>query len=502
MQQFHVRKMFHTLLRTSTLTLLVMLSLGFLATPVGAASQSTHQTPVFSTTGQGSVVPRQVSTFTTPQVQDTAHSGTVGNLPAPGGRAHVPSPQNVVRVPAPVNADLTTNTKFEGQKENGWQPSDSNGAGGLNNYLETVNEQWEVYSRSGTKQFATTFTSWFGKPTGTNIFDPVTQWDKSGKRFMFIVDTGSSLLLSVAQQTSGIGNYCTYTFNTPAGDFADFEKLGVDVDGVYFSVNLYSGNTFVSNELFFANRTQLETCATTSFTFWTGLKNPDGSVAFAIVPARQDSASVGIEYMVNSYPGGACQLTLWKLTSSKVLSNKAVGTQCYSPPPAAKQKGSAGRIAAGDNRLYQANFLNGLLTLNTVGSHDWGDGNGKVGIVEWFVLNASAGSVNSQGSFGTPGYWLFYPATILNSAGNKLFVYDASGPSIDPSIWYVNQTLSGTQTLASGASFYGTSGTARWGDYSSAWLDPVSTSSNSIWITSQYAKGTNLWGTKVGRVTP
>src|SRR5260370_18331705 len=117
MQQFHVRKMFYTLLRRGTIGFLVMVSLSFLATPVGATSHATHQIPAFSTTGQGSVVPRQVSTFTTPQVRVTAHSGTVGYLPAPGGRAHVPSPQNVVRVPAPINANLTTNTKFEGIRD-------------------------------------------------------------------------------------------------------------------------------------------------------------------------------------------------------------------------------------------------------------------------------------------------------------------------------------------------------------------------------------------------
>lgn len=470
------------------------------ASPVGATSQSTHQLSSFSPSGQGSVVPRNVSTFTTPQIQATGH-GSVANLPGPGDRANVPSPQNVVRVPVPVNLNLTTNVKFEGQSYNGFEPSDSNGAGGLNNYVETVNAQLAVYSRSGSQQFKTSFKTWFG--VSGLIFDPVVQWDKSGQRFLFIVNTGSSLLLSVAQQTGGIGHYCTYTFPTPSGDFADYEKLGVDTDGVYFTVNLYTGNppVFTSNELFFANRTQLETCLIGSYTTWTTLKNPDGSVAFAIVPARQDSSSSNIEYMVNSYPNGACQLTLWKLTSSKSLSNSTVSTQCYSPPPPAKQKGSSGTIDAGDNRLYQANFLNGMLTLDTVGSFNFGDGNGPVGIVEWFVLNASSSTVSSQGSFGTPGFWLFYPATILNSAGHKLFVFDASGNTIYPSIWYVNQTLSGTQTLASGAGHYGTIGTARWGDYQSAWLDPTTTSPNSIWITGQYAKANNLWGTKVGRVT-
>lgn len=466
------------------------------AAPIGATSQRSRS---FSSSGQGTVTPKEVSTLTTPQIPGKGH-GSVSYLPAPGSHANVPSPQNVVRVPAPINANLTTNTKFVGQAENGFQPSDTNGAGGLNNYVETVNEQWAVYSRTGSQQFETNFNTWFG--VSGSIFDPVVQWDKTGKRFIFIVDTGSSLLLSVAKQTNGIGNYCNYTFPTPSGNFADYEKLGVDSDGVYFSTNLYVNNLFSSNELFFANRTQLESCATVNYTTWSKLKNPDGSVAFAIVPARQDSSSSHIEYLVNAYPGGACQLTLWSLTSSASLTNTSVSTQCYSPPPPAKQLGSSGTIDTGDNRLYQANFLNGLLTLNTVGSHDFGDGNGTVGIVEWFVLNASSATVFNQGSFGTPGFWLFYPATILNSAGHMLFVYSASGKTIHPSVWYVNQTLSGTKTLASGAGFYGTSGTARWGDYQSAWLDPVTTSANSIWITGQYAKANNLWGTEAARVTP
>lgn len=397
-----------------------------------------------------------------------------------------------------MRQSLSTKTTFAGQSENGWQPSDSNGAGGLNNYFETVNEQFEIYSRTGTAQYGTNFNAWFG--VTSNPFDPVVQWDKTGKRFLFIVDNSSSLLVSVAKQTNGLGSYCNYTFNTLGGYFADFEKLGVDADGVYFTANLY-GSPF-TNELFFANRTQMESCQSVNYTYWTGLTNPDGSVAFAIVPSRADSSTGGVEYMVNSYPGGACQLTLWSLTSSGSLNNATVSTQCYSPPPSAKQLGSSGTVDAGDNRLYQADYLNGLLTLDTVGSHDWGDGNGPVGIVEWFVLNASSNSVYNQGAFGTTGYWLFYPATIRNSLGNMLFVYDASGPTIYPSIWYVNQSLSGTLALASGTSYYGESGVSRWGDYQSAWLDPVAKAHNSVWITGQYAQSTDYWGTYAGRVVP
>lgn len=482
----------------SVSTLLVGLIMVLTVSPVGATSHASRQGRTFQPTGRSVIVPQKVSTFTTPQVTGKSR-GTVAYRTAPGGIAHVPSPANVVRVPAPVGQDLSTKLTFTGQSNTGWQPSDSNGAGGTNNYIETVNEQWAVYTRKGVQKYSTDFNTWFGQ--SGSLFDPVVQWDRTGSRFLFIVDSGSSLLVSVAQQTSALGSYCNYTFPTLSGYFADYEKMGVDADGVYFSANMYGSSSF-TNELFFANRTQMEACQTVNYTYWTGLTNPDSSIAFAIVPARADSNSSGVEYMVNSYPGGACQLTVWQLTSGGSLSNTSVATQCYSPPPAAKQAGSSGTISAGDNRLYQADYLNGLLTLNTVGSHDWGDGNGSVGIVEWFVLNASAGSVFSQGSFGTPGYWLFYPTTIRNSAGHMLFVYDSSGPSNDPSIWYTNQALSATYALATGVSYYGTSGTARWGDYQSAWLDPTTTSPNSIWITGQYANATNSWGTRVGRVVP
>ena len=144
----------------------------------------------------------------------------------------------------------------------------------------------------------------------------------------------------------------------------------------------------------------------------------------------------------------------------------------------------------------------GLLTTSTPGTYDWGDGNGPVGIVEWFVLNPSSASVSSQGAFGTPGYWLFYPSAITTPNGHMLFMYNASGASIYPSIWYVNQSLTNTKALANGNSYFGTSGVAVWGYYQSAWPDASTVNLNSVWMTGEYAKATNAWGTKFGLVTP
>ena len=156
----------------------------------------------------------------------------------------------------------------------------------------------------------------------------------------------------------------------------------------------------------------------------------------------------------------------------------------------------------GDFSLTQVIFANGLLALANLGSYDWGDGNGPVGIVEWYVLNPNTASVSNQGAFGTPGEWLYYPAAVRNYAGNMLFVYNASGPTTYPSVWYVNQTFTGTTALAQGNTYYAPPGGSPWGDYQSAWLDSNGRSPNSVWITGEYANTTTTWGTEFGLVTP
>ena len=120
----------------------------------------------------------------------------------------------------------------------------------------------------------------------------MTTWDNTGSRFIFSVlqTSAKKIWLSVAQQTDATGTYCNYSFPTPAGH--DFDKLGVDSDGIYFSFNVLDPTTgnVVSNELFFAGRVALESCQAANYTNWTGLTNPDGTIAQAITPARRDTS--------------------------------------------------------------------------------------------------------------------------------------------------------------------------------------------------------------------
>jgi len=406
-----------------------------------------------------------------------------------------------VSVPAPTTTDSGASHGLSLA-----QPKpDASGAGGTQNYLETVEGGVAIYSRSGTGQFETTYQSWFHLPKA-QFHDPVTMWDDIGNRFLFsVLEQGTStILVSVAQQTSATGNYCTYSFSDLANH--DFDKLGVDQDGIYVTANILASNgvQVVNNELFYANRVAMENCQKVNYSYWTDLTNPDGSIAQSISPARQDSSTPGVEYLVNSIPTGDCKLTLWTLTSSGNLSNNNVPTQCYSPPPPARQKGTSTTVGTDDCSVTQASLVNGLLTLDTPGTYDWGDGNGPVGIVEWYQIDPNTASVSNQGAFGTPGYWLFFPSTITTSNGHMLFVYSASGPSIYPSVWYVDQSLTDTTALANGGGYYTYGGlhNSPWGDYQSAWPDASSNNANAVWITGIYAKSKNNWATSFDLVTP
>jgi len=472
---------------------------------VRATSSTKHSGRNFQASGHGIVYPQVINTASLPHIQNAesgnlnTHSTTLDTQTPVFPSQKLSAPSNVVNVPVATTTDSHAKPGISSQ---GGKP-DANGTGGVDNYLETVNGEVAIYSRGGTSQLTSSFSSWFHN--SSNYYDPVTTWDNTGSRFIFSVlqTSAKKIWVSVAQQKNARGKYCNYSFPTPSGH--DFDKLGVDSDGIYFGFNILaagSSTNVVSNQLFFASRTLLESCQTATYTEWTGLTNPDGSIAQAITPARQDSDAGGVEYLINSYPAGACQLTLWTLTSSANLSNTSVPTQCYSSPTNAKQKGSSALISTGDCSITQASFVNGLLTLDMPGAYDWGDGNGTVSIVQWYVINPSSASVSNQGAFGTPGYWLFYPSAITTSNGNMLFMYNVSGASIYPSVWYVNQTLTGTTALVNGTGPFGTTGVSPWGDYQSAWPDTNAGFPNLVWITGEYAQSTNLWGSKFDLVTP
>jgi hypothetical protein len=426
------------------------------------------------------------------RLRDT--SSPVSNQPIASSGAVAAAPP---RVPVAIPATASFGS-FAGQGQTGWDPSDSNGAAGPYNYVETVNEQWAIYGLGGGQQYSASFNHWFG--VSSNPFDPHVVYDPWGGRFIMIADTGSSILLSVSDQSNAFGGWCNYTFPTIAG-FADFPELGVDDNGVYFSVNMYNSSNH--SELFSLPRTSVEKCASFNYLYWSNLVDAAGNYAFSIAPATgQTYAST--EYLVNSEANGGCSLTLWRLTGGS-LSRNYIGTLCYSPPSAASQKGTSVKVDTGDSRIAQADYRNGYVSVALTGAYNWGSGN--VNSVDWyFKINATAATLAAQHGAGSPGIWYFDPAIAQDNGGNAVVVYNSSGAAYYVNIWYLGLD-SGLVLHDNNALAWGQNadtvidpnfGTARWGDYESARPDPLDASK--IWLNGQYAAALNTWGTRIGKI--
>ncbi len=130
-----------------------------------------------------------------------------------------------------------------------YAPPDTNGAVGPNNFVQTVNVAFAVFSKTGSVVYGpvainTLFTGFGGLCEADNDGDPSVVYDQLADRwiitqFALTGANGSSVpfLECLAVSTSGnpMGTYYRYSF--PDSRFPDYPKLGVWPDAYYMSTN-------------------------------------------------------------------------------------------------------------------------------------------------------------------------------------------------------------------------------------------------------------------------
>lgn len=438
-------------------------------------------------------------------------------------------PTAVVMPVAPGAAPLTgINSSITGIADTGFVPPDPNGAVGSSDFVETVNQSWQVFDRSGTaRSLLTTFASWFN--TSDYLTDPHVVYDRNG-RFVLIDGSDDGIWMSVSQSGNAMGTWCTYHFNGRSNGAwsstqkEDFPVLGVSQNFINVSMNVYdNSDNFQFSRIFTIDRATAEACQTVNWAWWSGMTDPGTGIfgtninanqAFTIAPAEQED-STGTAYLVDSYSGGGCHLTLWTMTGQNVLSTnlglsgQQISTQCYDTPVPAKQKGSTMTVDAWDSRIAQAELRNGVLSASLAGRHDWGcDGNDDVAF--WFNITASSGVVTSQGSFGYPCTHYFFPAMMPLSTGGWVVVYAISSGNDYPGVAALGFTSAGVANspgllFGVGAGPYTASSDrctncARWGDFQSARVDP--NDGTKAWGVGEWARSGGTWSTAAASISP
>jgi len=437
----------------------------------------------------------------------------------------------VQSVAAPAQIPSTINN-FEGIGFPGVScncaPPDTNGEAGATQYVQIVNEGYQVWNKStGSSVYGpvgiSTIWSGFGGVCETNgDGDPVVLYDQLANRWLISQFAGASVptdeCIAISTTSDATGSFNRYAFHL-GSNFFDYPHLAVWPDGYYMSDNVYnsSGTQFLGPQPFVFDRARM--LAGLSATFQT--TGTLGSSVDPILPADVDGPtqpSAGAPESFVRYPGaGAYQtyhyhvdwVTPGSSTFTTFASPAAAGFSalCLITRSCVPQGGTTSKLdAIADRLMFRLAYRNFGDHESVVGNYTVSSG-GVAGI-RWFELrNVTSGPVTvfQESTYQPDATWRWMGSIAMDKAGGIALGFSASSSSIAPQIRYAGRLASdplntlgqGEATLFSGSgSQTGTSN--RWGDYSDMTVDPGDDCT--FWYTTEYYTVTTQfsWHTRIG----
>jgi hypothetical protein len=433
-----------------------------------------------------------------------------------------------------------------------FEPPDTALCEGNGFVLETVNSAYRVYRTNGTSiagPFNINDLFHLGGLEFTS--DPRCYYDATTHTWfviiLFIATTpdgnfgdNSAIYISVNPTGDPTTAWTSYTIDTthpgaPASFgcpcFGDQPRLGIDAYNLYLSTDEFSinGPQFNGAHLYaVAKRDLVRLKPEIHFAHFA---NPtiDGNPLFAIEPAITTGPS-DAEYFLNALDlnldgSTVNHIGVWAMTNrediaegnSPTLSSIVMSSEAYAVPPNAVQKGSSSLLATNDDRMQQAQFINGAL---------WGELTTALTIpgdatmraaAAWFKVKPSleddalvSATMTRQGYVTSRNSDVFFPALQADAAGNAAMVYTISGEtrfaSAAFSVLKAGQSKFGPITIAAEGTGPYDPKAGRWGDYSWAQLDPAT---DSVWLGAEYIPPVSSqtttrrrnWGTEVIQVS-
>ena len=396
-------------------------------------------------------------------------------------------------------------------------PTDANGAIGATAYVQSMNTQYAVYSRTGKLLLGPvkTNTLWkgFGGPCEThNDGDPVVLYDHLANRWVqsqFALPGSPPFYQCVAVSTSGdpTGTWYRYAFATSRTDWNDYAKLSVWPDGYYLSANLFDGivgGTDGRAAIVFERAKMLQGKPARLI-----VKHlPDVSNEPQLLPADLDGAKLPPAGAPDPYAGVDeihHSIVLYRFHTDWGTPSKSTFTgpvtlsaAPYSTldgcDPCAPQPGTSTRLTTLPGlsmfRLAYRNFGDHeALVFNHAVDADPGKAV-RPGI-RWYEIRGVSGTPKlfQQGTFAPDTDSRFDASVAMDRFGDLAAGYTVSGTHTFPSIRYAGRLPTDPAgTLARGEASIvagtGSQTSPRWGDYSDLTLDPLDDCT--FWYTNVY----------------
>ncbi len=416
-------------------------------------------------------------------------------------------------------------------------PPDTNGAVGKTQYVQIVNEGYQVFDKStGNSLMApigiSSIWSGFGGACGTGgSGDPVVLYDQLADRWIvtqFAKSSSNGAITDecIAVSTTGdaTGTYNRYGFHL-GSNFYDYPHLSVWPDGYYMSANVFNaaGSSYLGPQAFAFDRAKMLTGAAAAFVSPVG---PAGGSIDPFLPASLDGMTLppaGAPDTFVGFPGQSVNpnYTIYHFHADFFTPANSTFTT-FATPPAAGYSAlcPSTRACVPEAGVSAGNYLDGLgdrlmfrLAYRNFGDHEAVVGTysvsaSGVAAVRWFELrNVTSGliAVYQESTYQPDTTWRWMGSAAMDGAGNLAIGFSASSASIFPQLRYAGRLASDPpNVLAQGEAhlFDGTGSQLstgnRWGDYSALTVDPVD--DRTFWFTSEYYSSTSQynWETRIG----
>jgi Secretion system C-terminal sorting domain len=409
---------------------------------------------------------------------------------------------------------------FAGNTHNGMTPLDNSMAISNNgNIVSVSNHSIAYYDASGTSLYFRDIVTFMPSSFAVSaVCDPVVQYDVRADRFIFFCQeytttfslfSNNRIFICFSKSNNPSDGWWCYAITgdpTVNGDAFDYPKLAVTDSELYISGNLFSqpANTFHQAVLFQMYKAAGYNGTTLSYLYYS---NINGS-PFTLLPVSygQDGSYGSGVYCVSTHSGSGSSIDLFRVNAnaccSPLLNRSTVSTTPYDVSGDAQQSGTSCLLNTGDCRALSGFWLNN--TIHFVFNCDGGSG---YTAINYNRLNTSSLS-NTSTTMGLTGYDYAYPSVVSFATASTdksvMIGFSRSGASIFPEIRVINCDNAmawSASTLVKSSSTYIScvSSSARWGDYSGT-SRRHNSSSPSIWMSSAFGDGSNIWDTWIAEV--
>ncbi len=415
-------------------------------------------------------------------------------------------------------------------------PPDTNGVIGATQYVQMVNEGFQVFNKStgasqlGPNSISSLWAGFGGACQNGGSGDPVVLYDHLANRWVitqFATATGGTPItdecLAVSTTSDATGTYTRYGFHL-GPNFYDYPHLSVWPDAYYMSMNVFnsSGTAFLGPQAFAFDRAAMVAGTASSFVT-PGITG--GASEDSFLPSDLDGSILPPAGTPNSFvefPGSGVY-KIYHFHADFATPGNTTFTLFANPPAAPftmlcpttraciTQPGTTAKLdGIGDRLMFRVGYR------KFSDGHESVVGNfsvsaNSVAAVRWFELrNVSSGPVTvfQESTFQPDTTQRWMGSIAMDKNGNMALGYSASSGTVFPSVRYTGRLVSdplntmpqGEADLMTGTGSQ-TSSSSRWGDYSDMTVDP--SDDETFWFTSEYYAATAnvAWKTRIGNFT-